>query len=36
MCSKEKPRLHRKVLRHGAERQRRKEGEAADGHNHAD
>ena len=35
VASKQKSRLHRKMLRHRAERKRRKEGEPADNHNHA-
>ena len=35
VASKQKSRLHRKVLRHRAERKRRKEGKAPHNHNHA-
>jgi hypothetical protein len=34
-ASKQQSRRHRKMLRHRAERQRRKEGEPADNHDHA-
>ncbi len=34
-ASEQKSRLHRKMLRHRAKRQRRKEGEAAHNHDHA-